>query len=108
MLLASELVVDFNKSGSSSRGCLQIDLTKDFDNIDWNFLLNILEAFSLPSVFIDWIEACITFPHFSISLNGELVGFFQGKKGLRQGYPISSFLFVLAMYIFSNDLDLLE
>ena len=37
--LASELVADFNKPGKVSRGCLQIDITKAYDNVDWQFVL---------------------------------------------------------------------
>lgn len=106
VLLASELVVDFNKSSTTSRGCLQINITKAYDNVDWGFLMNILQAFQLLEKFITWIQLCISSPHYSIAFNGELVGFFPGKKGLRQGDSISSSLFVLAMDIFSKKLDL--
>lgn len=40
---------------------------------------------------------CITSPSLSIALNGTLVGYFHGWKGLRKGDPISLYLFVLAM-----------
>lgn len=106
VLLASELVVDFNKTGSTSRGCLLIDITKAFDNVDWGFLLNILTDFQLSEIFINWIRICISSPHYSIAFNGELIGFFPGKNGLRQEDPISSTLFVLAMDILSKKLDL--
>ncbi|CAA7028586.1 unnamed protein product [Microthlaspi erraticum] len=105
IILAAELVTDFNKSGETTIGCLQIDISKAYDNVDWNFLLNILDAFELPSIFISWIRTCISSPHYSVSVNGELAGFFKGEKGLRQGDPISSSLFVLVMDIFSKLLD---
>lgn len=105
VLLASELVYDFHKPGTTTRGCLQIDLTKAYDNVDWKFLLNILAAFELPEMFIGWLKERISSTSFSVSVNGKLVGFFKGKKGLRQGDSISSSLFVLAMDILSKDLD---
>nr|AAC78274.1 putative reverse transcriptase [Arabidopsis thaliana] len=106
VLLASELVDNFQAEGDTSRGCLQVDLTKAYDNVNWEFLINILKALNLPPIFINWIWVCISTPSYSIAYNGELIGFFVGKKGIRQGDPMSSHLFVLVMDILARSLDL--
>lgn len=105
VLLASELVANFNNEGNVTRGCLQIDISKAYDNMDWRHIVNTLHAFELPLRLTAWLEKCISSPHYSIAVNGELCGFFPGRKGLRQGDSISSSLFVIVMDILSKKLD---
>lgn len=105
VLLATELVKDYHSDNISRRCALQVDISKAFDSVQWTFLLNTLEALGLPRKFISWIARCVTSASFSVQVNGELAGYFQSRRGLRQGCSLSPYLFVICMNVLSKMLD---
>ncbi|KAK4382686.1 Retrovirus-related Pol polyprotein from type-2 retrotransposable element R2DM [Sesamum angolense] len=99
VLLAQELFFGYNQCRLPPRCALKVDLRKAYDTVEWDFLFATLRLFGFPAVFIRWIEECVTSAHYSVVVNGGVHGFFAGARGLRQGDPMSPYLYVLVMEV---------
>ncbi|KAL0337746.1 UNVERIFIED_CONTAM: Retrovirus-related Pol polyprotein from type-2 retrotransposable element R2DM [Sesamum calycinum] len=101
IFLAQEMVRQYSRKRISPRCTINVDLQKAFDSVSWTFLSRVLHEYGFPPLFISWIMECVS-TTFSVALNGSLHGLFPGKKGLRQGDPMSPALFLLCMEYFSR------
>jgi len=74
-----------------------IDFEKAFDSIDWEYLWKALEAFNIPTGFIDMIKLLYKDIESCVINNGTTTAYFKIKRGVRQGDPIAAYLFTLAI-----------
>nr|GEU79955.1 hypothetical protein [Tanacetum cinerariifolium] len=101
ILITQELLKGYNRSNGAKRCAMKIDIHKAYDTINWEFLKEVLLMVGFHETMVHWIMTCITSASFSICINGEIKGFFEGGRGLRQGDPISPYLFTLVMEVFN-------
>jgi hypothetical protein len=74
---------------------LKIDFEKAYDKVQWPFLHQVLRMKGFSSTWCSWIKEFITKGSVGIKVNDDIGHYFQTRKGLRQGDPLSPILFNL-------------
>ena len=103
--LIEDIIYYQNKQSSDSYLAF-IDFEKACDTLEWEFLFKTLKFYNFGPTFIKWIRTTYKRPSISIKNNGWLSESFEMKRGVRQGCPISSLLFILAAEILAHKLRL--
>ncbi|GJU31597.1 RNA-directed DNA polymerase, eukaryota [Tanacetum coccineum] len=75
----------------------KVDFEKAFDSVRWDFVDDVLNKFGFGERWRTWIQSCLRSSRGSILVNGSPTEEFQFFRGLKQGDPLSPFLFILIM-----------
>ncbi|KAH9781699.1 reverse transcriptase domain-containing protein [Citrus sinensis] len=103
IVIAQEVVHSMRKkTGATGFMAIKVDLEKAYDRFSWEFISDTLREARIPPDLIQVIMACITSVTMRILWNGEATDEFVPSRGIRQGCPLSPYLFVLCIECLSH------
>ena len=102
-IIVQEIVHSF-KTRKTKPGlmAIKLDLQKAYDRVNWSFLKAVLLHFGFNETFTGWLMTCVSSVSFEVIVNGRKSECFKLSRELRQGDPLSPYLFILGQEVLSR------
>ena len=110
ILLAYELThfLQRRKRGSTCYAAIKLDMSNAYDRVEWTFLRDVMCRMGFDMSWVKLIMQCISTIKYQIKVNQDTAGMVIPQRALRQGDPLSPYLFLICAEGFSSMLHEVE
>ncbi|CAA7023512.1 unnamed protein product [Microthlaspi erraticum] len=104
-VLITHEVLHFLKTSGAKKHCsmaVKTDMSKAYDRIEWDFLIAVQRKLGFQEKWINWIHQCVSTVKYSYLINDGAHAAVTPQRGIRQGDPLSPYIFILCGEVLSG------